>query len=78
MERKDYFDLANARAKADFISRELSNRYDWEGANLINVAARMYRRDGSGRSEAERMRNAVELLSYFYDDMISPVFEAYI
>ena len=78
MERKDFFDLANARAKADFISRELSNYYEKHGTNMISVAVKIYTPDEPSEYESKRIQKAVEYLSDLYDDMISPVFEAYI
>lgn len=78
MERKDFFDLANARAKADFINRELSNYYEKHGTNMINIAVKIYTPDEPSEYESKRIQKAVEYLSDLYDDMISPVFEAYI
>ena len=81
MKEQDYFDLANAQAKADFISRELSKYYEKQGTCLAVKAAKAYLPVGvrfeTAMSEFKRIRTAAECLSDLYDDIISPVFEAH-
>lgn len=79
MRENDCFALANAQAKADFISRELSKYCEKQGTCLAIKAAKAYLPTGVRFEEAlrefKRLRTAAECLSDLYDDIISPVFE---
>lgn len=81
MKEQDYFDLANARAKADFISRELSKYCEAHGSCLAVKAAKAYLPTGvrfeTALQEFRMLQTAAECLSDLYDDIISPVFEAH-
>lgn len=81
MKEKDYFNLANAQAKADFISRELSKYCEAHGSCLAVKAAKAYLPYGvqfdEALSEFKRLSAAANCLSDLYDDIISPVFEAH-